>query len=723
MPSLANDAFIQFPPLRAVAAFRVLESLADAVDELEDAQVRLVAESGGGRFLAPDPNVQGRKGRDRHFKTIERLHEAIVEHSGTSGVTPRRVNRNLEELPLLGVGVTEVLIADTERLSEAESPIRREEHYLVAAYGEPESEILALVEQIQQRATGLRFAVATYEEPQLEAVLLKVLDDPDRGASVQSLMCSGRFPRVAWLNAYPHERGTVYLSKELRPNEESLAGFGRLSATLPRLFGIASEHTGTEVELAVMVGRQPAERETAHLIPLNGLFFRPRADAIPHAAPRPSVTLLPLKNGGRLVKQLHRVVLSAEQQRGYRLSLQNLPPTACGDREVEQIEQQIRDLEDRRLYLESTREPQWILMRFLPHQIDAMAEALRSFDIEELESGKIRYAFEPIGGAGEEEAMLGQHFLLFEPAQSPMRWPFAEFSWRRSDPPIRFWMDPYWNLEYGRSNRSKVMVPLDHALHPPLHSWHRSDMDAYLREIVTPWFSTVLDLQRGAARDRQGSSQALPENPIYLFDSAPEGRERDLKLQVLDADSFVPVRDRLGFINQNIILMDNASSIGGLVESLAEDASRRQLARAFAAGAQAAEDETKKAAEELNKEVAKEFGTLLDVVRVEFEMSVKELQKSEKALKALHAEVRATAAVLSGAKKEQKAIEEELSALGEKAKTFWKEKKDIEAKVGEAVQEANDLIGSTEHKIRRVHEQLQATIDRLERKIRGGGYW
>ena len=723
MSSSETENFIQFPPLPAAKAFRVLEGVADVPGELEEAQVRLVADNGRGRFLAPHPEVLGGSGLDRRKRTIDRLLTAIAEHSGKGSIQPSRVYKSIGEFPPLGVGAAEVLIAASERRDKPEGSGRKEKHYLVVAYGKSEDELLDLIEQLRFRATGFRFATAQFGDDGSDAVLLKVLDDADRGSIVQGLIASGRFAEAFWLNAYQHAHGIVYLSEGFRPDNESLSEFGRLASTSPQLFGLAPGQVGTEVEIAVVVKHSPDGQDSAVIIPLDELDFRERGEARPRSAPRPTVAMLKLQNSDSLVKRLHQVILTAERQRGYRLSLRRLPPTQSSDREVEQIEQQLRDLEDRRLFLESTKEPQWLLMRFLPHQVDAMAEALRGFDIADLESGEVRYAFEPVADASAEEELLGQHFLLFDPAQVPTRWPFAEFSWRRLDPPIRFWMDPYWNLEYGRANQSKVMVPLDHALYPPLHSWHRADMDAYLREIVGPWFTRVGESEHRAEANKARAGDTLPEKPIYLFDAVAHHSGRDLSLQVLDEGSFVPVERRLSFINRNIVLLDSDDTIEALVRSLADDAGRKQLAETFAAQADEAGKHLATASRDVSREITDEFGGMLEVVRREFTVTVEKLLQSEAALKTLHAEFDATAAVLDGARRDERAIAAKLSALGDKAESFWEEKKEIETKINEAIGGVDSLISSTEQRIMEVRGRLHAAIDRLEDIIWRRRHW
>ncbi len=115
--------------------------------------------------------------------------------------------------------------------------------------------------------------------------------------------------------------------------------------------------------------------------------------------------------------------------------------------------------------------------------------------------------------------------------------------WERDgQPPIQFWLDPFWARHYHGRGESLIFVPDRHYLSPMMHPASADQIDAYLREIIGQWF-----------HGKVWRAEASPTRPIYLFDPDLAGPGH-LTIAVLNLDQFVPLTQKLDWLNANLHL-------------------------------------------------------------------------------------------------------------------------------------------------------------------------
>jgi hypothetical protein len=228
---------------------------------------------------------------------------------------------------------------------------------------------------------------------------------------------------------------------------------------------------------------------------------------------------------------------------------------------VPRLRERVVELEERIALIESLRSPQMQLLRFKASQLPALADSLRRFPPVALTRGDILYGFQAT-----RNEPLGVHYLLFQPADNVMSPPFPEWHWRESgaDPPISYWIDPYWAKYYDESeSQSLVFVPHHHVLSPVLHSFDETNMDAYLQTIMEIWFPKTPHVKSG-----------IPKQPLFLFTPSREVGF-DITIEVLDFENFSQIRERIGWINENLELLDAIDTAAFVKEGAFYDYRRR----------------------------------------------------------------------------------------------------------------------------------------------------
>lgn len=550
------------------------------------------------------------------------------------------------EIPQAGAGwwrldqALPLLMLESSRDDEAAAE-EEGEWLLIDRRGDTESSA-KLVSDLRFHATHCRMAATTTSGGQ-SCLLVHVLADPERKPSLGGLTAAGALDDLDRLACFRSAERAIFLGGERVPSRRGLAAFCQIMTSL-------SPVMASSERLLAIVPREavPRERKALEIYPLAGLDFLDQVAITPRPSAYAEIEVLPLSASDAELHRLQERILRAEPRVGHRLELRPGFPLVGSDRELEHLVAQLAELEQRRAYLESLRQPRPVLLRFTQHQLPALADAIRSFPSLEVRDGKIFYAFEAT-----QANPAGWHYLLFNPAEAVQSEPYPPWRWAelaeriddlapRNETP-RFWLDPLWADDYHDRGDCLVFVPQGRVLFPSLHSWKPDGMDVYLRDLLREWFPG----QRGIER--------WPARALLLFDEIrpPDQKDPEIRIQVLDADGFVPLSEQIGWINDNLSLQHVLGGVQGLVSELAEQESRRLLAVRFAAQAEQAEAAFEAAATATNVRVAEGATELLDVMTDEIARIAERCRLASEEIPRMHALLEETAESLEQLKKFQ----------------------------------------------------------------------
>jgi hypothetical protein len=239
----------------------------------------------------------------------------------------------------------------------------------------------------------------------------------------------------------------------------------------------------------------------------------------------------------RLREAVNVAALQLDYQVGYTLQLRPAWHVTNHQLERARLQAQKEDLENRLEYLDSTEPARPLLLRFNEAQLPALGEYIGSLSIRALDAGALRYAFQSLDADG-----AGMHYLLADPRLAHQERMNQLAFWERDgQPPIHFWLDPFWARHYHGRGESLIFVPDQQYLSPMMHPASANQIDAYLREIIGQWFHG------------KSGAPSIPARPIYLFEPNLAGPGH-LTIAVLDLQQFVPLTQKLDWLNANLHL-------------------------------------------------------------------------------------------------------------------------------------------------------------------------
>gem|GEM_PF-1135885 len=407
--------------------------------------------------------------------------------------------------------------------------------------------------------------------------LFHVKDDQKRTSTLAGSTRSGAFDDCSILRAYQDEGHTLFFPEGVHPQRERFRILRQLAKDHPGLLGTALPKKGPV--LAGVPGAGPSD-------PLTILWLGGLADAAAE------------------LDNLRLRIAQAGPRAGYPLRLAPAPLEGAGSSERMRLRQRLAETRQRLAYLESLDQSHPILYRFSQPQLEQLAGLLAGFPVEALKDGELLYGF-----YADEENPEGFHFLLVEPEHALVGLLGPAFS-THGNGADRFQVDPLWAGAYFDPERpALVFVPFGQRLTPSMHAWNASEMDEYLAESVETW-----------AKAQGKIAKALPERPLYLFDELPDAsgqnsqnksgtngangahRHVRLRVSVLDRDAFAPLRERMGWINENLLVTRDLG-MQEYVTQLATATSRASLLERKQDQADTRLEEFSETLEVLNKQV------------------------------------------------------------------------------------------------------------------------
>jgi len=309
------------------------------------------------------------------------------------------------------------------------------------------------------------------------------------------------------------------------------------------------------------------------------------------------------------------------------------------------------------------------------------------------------------------------HFLMYDPALVLPSRPFSEWNWRKAtkDPPVQYWVDPNWARIYGRdaiSVRSKVFTPRNVVLHPTLQSYAPKDMDSYLRDLIA---------RRLSSGDQNEPVHALLDDPRRapgLIFSESTDPDFEVAIDVIDLDSFEPLRQRLDWINDNLLMNDpafvNQDRIRLIAQSLFEGGAAQKLLHEMSAHEETAGREAEAMVGRLNDRLS----VLSERFREEFNASVEQAELMTGRIETLALRIADIEAMLVEAEDlnvEAAIYTDALAPMSADIEIFRDE---IEANLRATLEEAEAYVSSAETRLTLAHQSVDELVQRLKR-VRG----
>ncbi len=703
---MAERCFLM-PVMTATEALQVLASLVGSAEAARAARLRVRPEAGGyARILIPDPYVK--TGTEARRKQREALFQALTEsvrkvlgggdadeeaHLDPDG---RGIMDAFEAAPWL------LLVSGWRRGGDAAEPIPGEA--LVLLRSGDEDAAWAVFDQLNVHATAVRVAAA---EPVggsggRRLYLFHLRDDEARISSFQGLRSSGLLEPDAVLDGFSADGRSLFLPGGTAPDAQALRPFLKICTVLTDL---AARNERGPV-LALTAATEGAEHRV-DLYPLNRLSYRDKTALWPVAGgdsetgPMNVLRVHDLANSDRMVDALAERIRAAEPLVGYELELRTDYPGPGTEIDLLRVQERIAYYSELAAYLGGLTHPQPLLMRFADRDLPALADALRRFTLKDIDDGRVRYAFQATG------ADDGVHYLLVAPEETAPSSPLPEEFWqdRLGAQPMLFRVDPFFARFYDSARpRSLVFVPERAALFPPLHSWDQADIDGYLRSTLSGWF-----------HGRHGA-QAIPAEPFYLFRHDGQGM---VVVEILDSAAFVPIRQRIGWLNRNLELRHRLE-VESLVVELADKAGRAALADRVVVDEKVAVGAFNAAAQRAERHVGGQLEELLDLLAEEAGEAASRALAASETLERLYEDLDVIDAAVAELTKRTRSVETALDGLNRERKGFVEKREQYQKDVVDVIASADTTLASLEESVTRRIGHLKDTYRRLRAMLDDG---
>ncbi len=693
---MAERCFLM-PSLTATEALQVLGPLALRAEAARTARLRIRFDGDGyARIVIPDPFVQ--TGTPARRKQREELFEAL--RGAVAAVLAGQADDEEAHLDPDGDGLVDAFEAAPRLLLESgwrrggdpAEVIPGEALILVPATDEETA--WGVFDRLNAHATAVRITAAQPADGREGGLFLfHVRDDEARVSSFQGLRASGYLAATPVLEGFSTDGRVVFLPPDNPPDAKALKPFLQVCTALADL-GAGGER-GPVLALTVT---EDGDGRRFDLYPLNRLRYRDKTALWPGAGTadgkRDIVRVHDLAASEGMVDALAERIRNAEPLVGYELELRDDYPGPGAETDLLRVQEKIAYFTELAAYLSGLARPQPVLMRFADRDLPALADALRRFPLKDLDDGRIRYAFQATG------ADDGVHYLLAAPDETAPTSPLPEPFWRDrlEAGPMLFRVDPFFARFYDSARpRSLVFVPERAALFPPLHSWDQADIDSYLRNTLSGWFHG----ERGA--------QAIPADPIYLFRHDSQGA---VVVEVLDIAAFVPVRQRIGWLNRNLELRHRLD-VESFITDLADRAGRAALADRVTADEEHALGAFEAAARRAERHIGGQLEELLNLLAEEAGETASRALAAAETLDRLHQDLEVIDAAVADLKQRMHTVEAARTTLFNDRKSFVEERERLQQSVVDVIESSDATLATLENSVNERIARLKGTYRRL----------
>jgi hypothetical protein len=628
----------------------------------------------------------------------------IDKYRHLTGQEARRVTKFEPALPFIPGVLSLLRQTFLPNAGQAGSIQKDENEYLLVGRNLDIERISQIFAEIRYDATWVRAAVGREVESSTNYVLFYVKDDRRRRSSFVSLMKAGYLSDLFTLDSYTLGESVIFLPVDVYPEEEALFCLVKLLRCAPGLFGVAGVPQISQL-LAALFPREGGSllADDSILLHLAGLRFFDRP-LINNTSPDiTNVELHRLESSVEMEEQLRDAIDQAEPRIGYNLELRHTRFKEPSEDERKRLLDQRVELDYQLAYLDSIAEIRPILLRFTQDQLPAMAAQIRSYPGGVLQNGVIRYGFQ---ATVREPA--GLHYLFINPLEASQVEIDPLLTWENLDtPPIRFWLDPFWaHFYHGQGNNCLVFVPDGFALFPSMHEWDVKQMDQYMRDILGVWFHG------------HNAISSIPDHPIYLFHPEKPG-SKNIDISVLDLNQFVPLKTQLGWINDNLTILDDLK-IQPFLTEMADAIRRRDLALRVVKEASQANKVFQTQAQESVAFFAHQTNVLtqgltqqLQELANQFFTSASEARKLNQELSRLKSLYENMKRVTEEVERTKGATEKEINDLNEYTNALYKAVQNSINKADESRKQLSDKVHSAIAEIKKARADVLSKLGRL----------
>lgn len=561
---------------------------------------------------------------------------------------------------------------------------------------------------------GLHATSARWSQIETEdgaRLVFHVLADPRRKSTFGSVLAGGGLEGMIACPAYDLGEGRrIFLPASACPSARSLDFLRFLFTAWAPVMEAPDVGVGAE-RLAVIYEEVEGVETVVRTRPLHALDFSDLRADDSRTTREARVQVLAGVPVAEARKQLQGWLAKHSPEHGYRLRLRPTRERHASEREIERLLERKMQVEDQLALLRNILPPRPTLLRYSQAQLPRLAEALRAYPIEALQGDGIHYACQGSSAPGDPAAGPQRwHFLLIDPQVArPAEINPAYRDRRDGEAAVSFWLDPFWARYYHGTGGGEVLlfVPEGAALFPTAHSWSPEEMDRYLREDVLGRFFHGRD-----------SVQAIPPRPVYVFDSARTDPDQ-LEISVLSREDFQPVRQKLGWINSNLLLLHAYPELDEMIQQFADTQVRERHEAALARRRDAARAQFDEAA----KAVAADFSEATRELTTEIEQALDGLHQQATATVAQLVQLTADLSALVSLQRkltedEVRAVELAAASSERMAKAIaevTRLEKAAEAELA-AIRQRNDKMNT---EVRAVIEAQREKIEQLRRTLTG----
>lgn len=669
---------------------------------------------------------------NRWTKQCEHFHKTLTDLYGNDQDVARADRINGNGLPIEEAACVLLRQCRGAQFSDTQ-------RFLLAGAGLTTERVQFLLNTLQATATQAAVALVKGHRRDVSDTSYAVFDvyaDQTRYAAVSALIVSNEFADCTKLEQFGGQQNGVYLT--LPPLEDSssqrtaggldadsLDNFVYLMRQSPQSFGFLPNEG--ERRLAMM----PTPGAGFQILPLSGQAFQHFFRAIPHS--EAVAELVELTADTAAMQRLEQSLAAGSIPVGYRLTLQpNRRRILKDEQHINKIRAQIEKLTQDLAYHWNMGLVRPKLWRFAQWQLPALVDALCSFPMQDLKSGRILYGYASTRrhASGQDrrdyattsDSAEGAHYLYisqdaFMAQGNPL--PYWEGILGRLSPTIRYWLDPFWARFYHPANEALVFVPEGTVLNPPIHRAEVEEMDQYLRKALPRWF-------RGAFP----GDAVTAARPIYLFDGYTSGHnpiryETDsdvtemhsytpdagpILVTVLDLAKFRPVAAEMSWLSDNLLLMETLG-VRPLMEQMADDAGRARLAQTVQEGRNQAVKALNQSASQLAGELTTKTAELTRVMTEELQAS---LQATESAVTDIQ--------TLDRNLDKYRALHAQMKGLHEQSEALLKGLLQAEAELDQRIRNLEGSVrqstGAAEQARKRLEAEVETQVGKIESTYR-----